>query len=76
METKKQIYQEKDLNRRTVWTGRVSGFFRFRAGFPCFSPVHAHSGFAANSNRMQVRFPVQPVEPAGPIRFLQPYSLY
>jgi hypothetical protein len=35
--------------------------------------VHAQSGFVADSDRMQIQFPVQLVELASPVRFSQPW---
>jgi hypothetical protein len=39
----------------------------FSADFLVQWPVHAHTGFTADLDRMQVWFPVRSVRPAGPV---------
>ena len=38
-------------------------------GFPVQKPVYSQAGFKGGPNRLGVRFPVQPVQLAGSVRF-------
>jgi hypothetical protein len=44
-------------------------FFSFFPVLAVFFPVLSQTVFAHQPDRMQVRFPVRPVQPAGPVRF-------
>jgi hypothetical protein len=53
-----------------------SRFSRSNRRFPVFDHFFFISGFFREPNRIEHRFAVEPVEPAGPVRFLKPCKSY
>jgi hypothetical protein len=51
-----------------------SRFWRLNRRFPVFALFFYFSGFFKEPDRIGHRFPVEPVEPAGPVRFLKPWT--
>ena len=49
-----------------------SRFWRLNRRFLVFDPFFHFSGFFREPDRIRHRSPVEPVEPAGPVRFLKP----
>jgi hypothetical protein len=49
-----------------------SRFCRSNRRFPVFGRFFHFSGFFGEPDRIEHRSPVEPVEPAGPVRFLKP----